>query len=74
AATGIGLEHGKHAIVLDIIDESFIAAILNLASDKQQRDVLSKNALDLIKLEYNREKIQMKMDEMLIRIKAKTIL
>ena len=72
-AKGIGLENDKHAIVLDTADDSFITAILSLVSDKKKRDSLSQNALNLIKREYNRENIQVKLDEMLIGIKAEVI-
>jgi glycosyltransferase involved in cell wall biosynthesis len=73
ATKGIGLENGKHAIILDTVDENFINAILSLASDKQRRELLSKNALEFLKEKHNRQNIQNKLDKMLVKITAEVI-
>ena len=70
AVRGIGLENGRHAIILDTVDDNFINAILSLVSDKQRREMLGKNALEFLKEKHNRENIQSKLDEMLVKIKA----
>ena len=70
---GIEAENGKHAIILNTVDDNFINAILSLASDKQKREMLGKNALELVRKKYNRENIQSKLDEMLVKIKAEVI-
>jgi glycosyltransferase involved in cell wall biosynthesis len=66
---GIGAENDKHAIILDIVDDNFIKAILSLASDKQRREMLGRNAQELIQKDYTRQGIQTKLDEMLAKIR-----
>jgi glycosyltransferase involved in cell wall biosynthesis len=70
---GIEAENGKHAIILDTVDENFINAILSLASDKKKRELLGQNARELARKKYNRENIQSELDKMLVRIKAEVI-
>ncbi len=70
AIQGIEAENGKHAIILNAVDDNFINAILSLAGDKQRREMLGKNAMEFIKKEYNRANIQSKLDKMLIKIKG----
>ncbi len=73
AVESIGLEDGKHAIILDKVDDNFIDAILSLASDRERREILGKNAVELIRKKHNRKDLQNKLDNMLIKIKAGVI-
>jgi len=61
-------EDGKHVIILDNIDQSFIDAILDLAHDSKKREVLGRNALELAKAKYSQESIQAKMNELLAKV------
>lgn len=70
AIEGIEAENGKHAIILNAVDENFIDAILSLAGDRQRREILGKNALKFIRKEYNRLNIQKDLDKMLVKIKG----
>jgi glycosyltransferase involved in cell wall biosynthesis len=66
---GIDAEDGKHAIIVDTVDQKFINAILDLASDSKKREMIGRNALELVKTRYSEESMQAKVDEMLTKLK-----
>lgn len=68
ALEGIEAEDGKHAIILDAVDERFIGAILQLAGDVEKRQCLARSALELLKRKYSRATAQAKADEMLTKV------
>lgn len=69
ALEGIEAENGKHAIIIDTVDQEFVHAIIHLAEDKAQRQYLAKNALILLDTHYSRARAQAKVDKMLADIK-----
>lgn len=68
---GIDAEDGKHAIIVDTVDQKFINVILDLASDSKKREMIGRNALELVKTRYSEESMQAKVDEMLTYVKRK---
>ncbi len=64
----IEAENDKHALICDAVDPKFISAILDLANDREKREMLGKNALELAKMKYTREAMQTRMDEMLAKV------
>lgn len=64
----IEAEDGKHAIILDTVDQKFIDAILDLTGDNKRRAMLGRNALELAKARYNQESMQTRMDELLAKV------
>lgn len=68
---GIDAEDGKHALIVDTVDQKFIDAILDLASDSKKREMIGRNALELAKTRYSQESMQAKVDEMLTYVKKK---
>jgi len=66
---GIKVEDAKHAIIVDTVDERFIDAILDLASDDEKRRTLGMSTLELVRAKYNRESIKAKVDTMLSELK-----
>jgi len=64
----IEAENGKHALICDAVDQKFINAILDLANDSERREMLGKNALELVKMKYTQEAMQARMDEMLTKV------
>lgn len=65
---GIDMEHGKHAIIIDTVNQQFIDAILDLASDKNKREVIGRNVLELARTKYKEEIVKTEIDKMLFRI------
>lgn len=66
---GIEAENGKHALIFDTVNQDFVNAILDLASDSKKREMIGRNALELAKTRYSKESMQAKVDEMLTKIK-----
>ncbi len=66
---GIDMENGKHAIIIDTVNGKFIDAILELASDKNKRVEIGRNALELARSKYSAENVKTKIEEMFFRIK-----
>jgi len=64
----IEAENGKHALICDAVDQEFVSAILDLANDSEERAMLGKNALELVRMKYTREAMQARMDEMLAKV------
>lgn len=64
-ARGLMFENGKHAIILDTVDEEFIDAILKLANDEEERQRLRKNIVDLARHNYSQETMRARLDMML---------
>ncbi len=66
---GIDAENGKHAIILDAVDEKFVQAILRLADDANSRAELGRSGVALIARDYNRETVLARLDEALAKLK-----
>ena len=64
----IKAESNKHAIILDAVDQRFIDAIIDLADDPNKREILGRNAFELARVKYSQESMQVKLDEMLIKV------
>lgn len=64
----IEAEDGKHAVILDGVDQKFINAILDLANDSKKRELLGRNALELAKTKYSRESMQARVNELLAKV------
>lgn len=61
-AEGIEIEDGKHALILDEVDEEFIRAIQYLIENEDERKRLGRNAIKLIEEKYNWDKIREKLN------------
>lgn len=57
-AEGLGLVNGKHAIIVDDVDEEFIRAVENLIKNPKARKKLGYHANKLVKMHYNNEKVK----------------
>lgn len=64
----IEAEAGKHVIIVDNIDQSFIDAILDLAHDSKKREVLGRNALELVRAKFTHKIMQARMDEVIAKV------
>ncbi|MCZ7399986.1 MAG: glycosyltransferase family 4 protein [Candidatus Methanoperedens sp.] len=67
---GINLQNGKHAIIIDTVNQKFIDAILDLARDNNKRDIIGRNALDLVRTRYSEECVQAEINKMLVKLKG----
>jgi len=63
--TGINVEDGKHAVIINTVDRNFINAILDLANDEVKRRMLGINALAFAKKNYDYNIINATVDDML---------
>jgi glycosyltransferase involved in cell wall biosynthesis len=68
ALEGIEVENGKHVISTSGVDQEFVNAILDLADNRDKREMLGRNALEMAKTRYSRERMQARVDEMLAKI------
>lgn len=68
ALEGIEAENGKHAIILDTVDQNFVSAILDLAGDAEKRLYLAQNIFALLKTKYSQTSVHAKVDEMLTKV------
>ena len=64
-AEGINLKDGEHAVIVDDVDERFIAAMEHLIDNEGERHRLAANARILAVQEYDWERIGEKMDRLL---------
>ena len=65
---GIEAESGKHATIVDAINEEFINVIQYLINNKQERKRIGANARRLAEEEYDWDKIGEKLDELYRKI------
>ncbi|MBI2855206.1 MAG: glycosyltransferase family 4 protein [Chloroflexi bacterium] len=64
----INARDGEHAIILDSVDDRFTQAILDMANDPGKRQTLGRNGQVLAEAEYGRDKIQLKLGEILSKV------
>ena len=67
---GIEAENGKHATIVDAVNEEFINALKYLIDNEQERERIGANARRLAEEEYDWDKIGEKLNALYKRIVA----